>query len=164
MLNISSKRIDSWIFFKNYRQRVDAKYQIHFPSSLLRRSVALALRQICFWIVLWREFVNLCMMEGCRKAIKCQKAIECLLINHFASFHRAAAAAPSYVCRLSSSFKSIIFHQSTPAWTLFMARFLLKKKNSATRLHIGPQTIFPSLFYSISKTSHSSKKVNKKLR
>lgn len=42
--------------------------------------------------------------------------------------------------------------------------FVPKKKNSATRLHIGPQTIFPSLFYSISKTSHSCKKVNKKLR
>lgn len=46
-----------------------------------------------------------------RKAIKCQKAIECLLINHSPSLH----APPS----LYVSFKSIIFHQSSPAWTLF---------------------------------------------
>lgn len=79
-----------------------------------------------------------------RKAIKRQKAIECLLINHFTLLHSPPPSCENDFCVESTPvapFKSIIFHQSSPAWTLFFC-LCFRNLPPLKCIHIGPQTIF----------------------
>lgn len=76
------------------------------------------------------------------KAIKCQKAIESLLINHFLI---SPYMWKQFLCRAVSPFKSIIFHQSSPAWTLFLCLFF--ERNFPPCKHSGAANNFSIIFH-----------------